>query len=927
MADGPKTAGGREGGRRSRADGAGGREGARGSREDGAELPKTYDPAATEERWYRTWDARGYFRAVPDPSRRPYTIMMPLPNVTGELHMGHALNNGVQDCLIRWSRMRGHNALYQPGMDHAGIAVHVVMDRRLAKEGLTRFSLGRERFLEETWKWREEIGQAILGQMRRLLLSCDWKRTIFTMDPGYSRAVAECFIRLYNKGFIYKGKRMINWCPKDQTSISDLEVEYVEEQSTLYYVRYPGAGGDDGVVIATQRPETILADVAVAVHPGDERYKKLVGTQVVVPIVNRPVPVIADRRVERGFGTGAVKITPGHDLLDYEIGVDHKLPVLIAFDPHGRMTMGGPRYEGLDRMEARQAAVDDLRSAGLLVREEPYTTNIGRCDRCKTTIEPYISDQWFCRMKALAAPAIGAVRDGRVRFHPGRWTKFFLDWMDQIRDWNISRQLWWGHQIPMWHCECGEMIAGIERPKSCPKCGGTELTRDPDVLDTWFSSALWPMATLGWPDETADLEYFYPTNTLATARDIIFLWVARMIMFGLELRHEIPFTDVYINPTVLNIEGRRMSKSLGTGMDPLLLIDRYGADSLRFALLNRCTGEQDLRFSEKMVEDTRNFANKIWNAARLARLHLEGHDVPAGRPRGARTLPNRWILDRFARAASDVTAALEAYEFHTACHRLYEFIWSEFCDWYLEMAKVDLERAAEQPAAETRHVLGWVLGQTMALLHPVMPAITEEIWQALPHEGETVMRAPWPEPPDAWRDAAAETAMAEVMEIAGAVRGIRAELGLATQPVDASLHVADGDRERVDRLRPYLAHLVRLDPDRLPVRGLDEHGAFGISSPYGRGRIEIHVEAPELRAKARERFEKQLTLLERDLAGVTRRLEDPAFVQKAPAEVVAADRARAQGLVERRGTLRRYLADLAPPSRPAPPGSGGVRPR
>jgi valyl-tRNA synthetase len=879
-----------------------------------AELPKTYDPAATEKHWYETWDGRGYFRAVPDPSRTPYAIMMPLPNVTGELHMGHALNNSVQDCLTRWNRMRGRNALYQPGTDHASIAVHVVMDRRLAQRGLTRFQLGRERFLEETWKWREQIGQTILGQMRRLLLSCDWQRTTFTMDPGYSRAVAECFIRLFNTGLIYKGKRMINWCIKDQTSIADLEVEHVQEESTLYYVRYPGADGGEGIVIATQRPETILADVAVAVHPEDDRYRRLVGTKVIVPIVNRAVPVIADRRVEREFGTGAVKITPGHDLLDNEIGADHNLPVLIAFDPHGRITdLGGPRYQGLDRMEARRVAVDDLRSAGVLVREEPYVTNIGRCDRCKTTIEPYISDQWFCRMKDLAAPAVRAVRDGRVRFHPERWTKFFLDWMEQIRDWNIGRQLWWGHQVPVWHCACGEMIASIERPTTCPKCGGEALTQDPDILDTWFSSALWPMATLGWPEETADLKYFYPTSTLVTARDIIFLWVARMVMFGLEFRDEVPFHDVYINPTVLNIEGRRMSKSLGTGLDPLVLIDQFGADSLRFALINRCTGEQDLRFSEKMVEDTRSFANKIWNAARLARLHLEGHAAPAGRPGDVGTLPNRWILGRFARAAADTTAALEAFEFHVACRRLYEFIWSEFCDWYLEMAKVDLEPRDGGSAAETRHVLGWVLSQTMALLHPIMPAITEEIWQALPHDGETVMRAPWPEAPRVWLDnAAADAAMAEVMEIAGAIRGLRAELGLGTQPVDVSLHFGPGDRGRIDGVRPYLAHLVRLDPNRVPVRGFEEHGRFGISAPCGRGRIEIHVEAPELRAKARERFEKQLASLERDLAGVMRRLDDPAFTQKAPAEVVAADRARAEGLVERRETLRRYVADLGP---------------
>jgi valyl-tRNA synthetase len=775
--------------------------------------------------------------------------------------------------------------------------------------------------------------------MRRLLLSCDWARTTFTMDPGYSRAVAECFIRLFRKGLIYKGKRMINWCPKDQTSISDLEVEHVEEQTVLYYVRYPGADGSQGIVIATQRPETILADVAVAVHPDDPRYRSLVGKRVIVPIVNREVPVIADRRVERNFGTGAVKITPGHDPLDYEIGVDHGLPTLIAFDQHGRMgDLGGPRYRGLDRMEARRAAVDDLRSAGVLVREEPYVTNVGRCDRCKTTIEPYISDQWFCRMKDLAAPAIRAVRDGHVRFHPERWTKFFLDWMEQIRDWNISRQLWWGHQIPVWYCSCGEMIASIERPASCPKCGGVDdmlagaalaraagpgsagrtFTQDPDILDTWFSSALWPMATLGWPDETDDLRYFYPTNTLATARDIIFLWVARMIMFGLEFRGEVPFSDVYINPTVLNIEGRRMSKSLGTGLDPLDLIERYGADSLRFALINRCTGEQDLRFSEKMVEDTRNFANKIWNAARLVRLHLERHDVPAGRPRDVRTLPNRWILGRFARAAADVTAALETFEFSAGCRRLYEFIWNEFCDWYLEMAKVDLQMAGngqskpvEAAAGETRHVMSWVLANTMALLHPVMPAITEEIWQALPHDGETVMRTPWPDAPGEWSDdAAAEGAMGEVMEITTAIRGLRAEMGLGTQPVSVSLHYGSGDRERIERVRPYVGHLAHLEAGRLQLGGLDEHPPFGIPSPCGAGRIEIHVDSNELRGRVRERFQKQLGSIEQELAGVTKRLQDPVFRQKAPAETVEATGARASELSARRNTLRRYVADL-----------------
>ena len=900
------------------------------------DLPKTYDPAETERRWYAVWMERGEFHAVPDPGRRPYVIMMPLPNVTGELHMGHALNNSLQDCLIRWSRMRGFNALWQPGLDHASIAVHVVMERRLAQQGLTRFDLGRERFLEETWKWKEQIGSRILDQLRRLGCSCDWERTTFTMDPRYYASVQECFIRLYRKGLIYKGTRMINWCPKDQTSISDLEVEYVETQGTLYHIRYPGEDGGPGIVVATQRPETILADVAVAVHPEDDRYRRLVGSRVVVPLVNRAVPVIADRRVERGFGTGAVKITPGHDPLDHDIGADHGLPVLICFDTHGRMNdLGGPRYRGLDRFEARSRAVEDLRAAGLLEREEPYTTNVGRCDRCKTVIEPYLSEQWFCRMKDLAAPAIRAVQDGRVRFHPERWTRFYLSWMEQIRDWNISRQLWWGHRIPVWYCACGEVIASIEAPPGCPRCGGRDLTQDPDILDTWFSSALWPFATLGWPEETEDLRYFYPTSTLFTDRSIVFLWVARMIMFGLEFRGDVPFRDVYVHPTVLTLEGRRMSKSLGTGIDPLQLIERYGADSLRFALINRVTGEQDLRFAEKMVEDTRNFANKIWNAARFARMALGEGDagrpapttvpaptsVPAGAP-----LPERWILSRFARTAEAVTGALEHFEFHEACQSLYAFVWNEFCDWYLEMVKEDLRHPnSPEQLASSRATLATVLSQTMVLLHPIMPSLTEEIWQTLPHHGDTIMRAPWPVPapvPDRARwmeqhvDPEAEVRMDDMMGLVRSIRGMRADLGMPpAEPLALTVVAGREHRPMLDEAQRYIALLVRagqftVEPPRSDGTGRDAAGRRGISMAWGTTEIVLPIESPEARTAVRDRVKKQLTALDRDLSRLSERLRSPAFLDKAPAEVVEADRARERELAARRDTLTRYLAGL-----------------
>jgi valyl-tRNA synthetase len=706
---------------------------------------------------------------------------------------------------------------------------------------------------------------------------------------------------------------MINWCPKDQTSLSDLEVEHVETPSTLYYVRYRGEDGGEGVVVATQRPETILADVAVAVHPEDERYRKLIGTRVRVPIVDRVVPVIADRRVERGFGTGAVKITPGHDPLDNEIGADHGLPVLICLDPTGKINeLGGERYRGMDREECRTVFTEDLRAAGALVREEPYVTSIGRCERCKTVIEPYISDQWFCRMRALAAPAIEVVRQGRVRFHPERWTKVYMDWMEQIRDWNISRQLWWGHRIPIWYCGCGEMIASKTAPTACSRCGGSDLTQDPDVLDTWFSSALWPFATLGWPRDTEDLRYFYPTSTLATARDIIFLWVARMIMFGLEFRGEVPFRDVYINPTVLNIEGKRMSKTHGTGLDPLVLVDRYGADSLRFALINRCTGEQDLRFSEKMVEDTRNFANKIWNAARFVRMNLgEAAGPPALPAKRALGLADRWILSRFAQRAAAVTHALDTFEFHDVCHHLYDFIWSEFCDWYLEMAKQDLREApAPGHLAVTRAVLSWTLAETMKLLHPVMPSLTEEVWQALPHEGRTIMRAPWPSELAGWIDLEAEAEMTTVMDVIRAVRGMRADLGIAAgDAIPVDLVAPAQQRPALEAAARYIAPLSRARTVRVHSDGATRPRG-GFSSLSGAVEIRLGVESGEAAQPMRIRLRKQLATVARDLASLDGRLQSTTFLERAPAEVVAADRSRRAELAEKRAALERYLQGL-----------------
>ncbi|HED04218.1 MAG TPA: valine--tRNA ligase [Candidatus Fraserbacteria bacterium] len=879
-------------------------------------LPKTYQPQQREAHWYAYWEQNGYFHSQVDPAKQPFTVALPLPNVTGELHIGHASTFSLQDLLIRWRRMQGKSALWQPGTDHAGIATQNVVERQLAREGLTREQLGREAFVERVWQWKAQYGEIIVGQLKRMGFSCDWERFTFTLDPAYAEAVGQAFIRLYREGYIYRGKYLVNWCPRCQTSISDLEVQHEESDGQLWYVRYQGAEGGPGVVIATTRPETIPADVAVAVHPDDPRYTDLVGQKVLLPLTDRPVPLIADSRVDPEFGTGALKITPGHDPLDYQIGQDHGLPTPVILDKTGQMTPESGKYAGLDRFAARQVIGEELQALGLIEKVEPYRTSLGHCDRCHTVIEPRISEQWFCRMSELARPALAAIRAGRVRYHAPRWGRISAEWLEGIHDWCISRQLWWGHQIPIWYCACGELIPSQARPPSCPRCGGQELHQDPDVLDTWFSSALWPFATLGWPRETPELDYFYPTDVLVTDRGILFLWVARMIIFGLHFRGELPFSDVYVSPTVLTLEGQRMSKSLGTGLDPLEMIEGrdYGADAVRFALVSRCSqAQQDLRFGEKMIEDVRNFNTKIWNAARFVLLNLEGFDHQAPQPAApALSLADRWILSRYTRLVQTVTGKLESFEFDGAARQLYDFIWGDYCDWYLEMAKIALAQPQidQERRAAVQHTLWSVLEGTLRLLHPIMPFITEEIWQRLPHSGPSIMIAPWPSSEAHKLDPAAEEQLGLLQELVGAVRTIRSQFHLAP-------------RQRIPVLilsqQPQIAAL--LDAQGQTFRGLTHADRLQVGAelqrpPQAARRVTSHAELfVPLEGlidldQERQRLRRELHLAQGALDGAERRLDDARFLAKAPPAIVAKERAKKEEFLVRVERLRENLALL-----------------
>ena len=858
------------------------------------ELAKTYEPQEVEDRIYRFWEEGGYFHAEAHPDKKPYTIVMPPPNITGQLHMGHALDETLQDILIRWRRMQGYEALWVPGTDHASIATEAKIVEAMAKEGLTKEDLGREGFLERAWAWKETYAGRIEQQLKKLGSSCDWER--FTLDEGCSKAVREVFVRLYEKGLIYRGERIINWCPHCKTSISDAEVEFEEKDAFFYHLRYPIEGTGEYLELATTRPETMLGDTAVAVHPDDERYKALVGKNVILPLVNKAIPVVADTYVEMDFGTGVVKITPAHDPNDFEVGLRHGLPVITVTTEDGHMNELAGKYAGMTLMNCRKAVVKDLEDGGYLVKTEPLRHNVGSCYRCRTVIEPRVSQQWFVKMKPLAEPAIEAVRSGRTKFVPERFDKVYYNWMENIRDWCISRQLWWGHRIPAWYCpDCGEIVVSREDPAACPKCGCTALKQDEDTLDTWFSSALWPFSTLGWPDKTPELAYFYPTSTLVTGYDIIFFWVARMIFSGVEHMGEAPFDTVLIHGLIRDAQGRKMSKSLGNGVDPLEVIAQYGADALRFMLATGNSPGNDMRFTTEKVESSRNFANKLWNAARFILMNLGDGDIEPGLP-DTLTLEDKWILSKFNSLARAVTDNLEKFELGLAVQKLYDFIWDQFCDWYIELCKARLQG---EKAADARRVLVFVMTRTLSLLHPFMPFVTEEIWQSLPHEGEALIRAPWPVYDEALAFPAEEKEMERVMDAIRAIRNRRAEMNVPpSRKAEVYVETAFADTFRTGA--PFIQRLASASAVRVG-ESFEVPGAVKIVTADAT--IQIPMDELVDRAAELARLSKERESVQKQLDGAQARLNNPAFTSKAPEAVVATARENAERLAEKLALL------------------------
>ena len=744
------------------------------------DLPKTYDPKLVESAIYDMWMENDCFKAEPDPDKKPYSIVMPPPNVTGQLHMGHALDSTLQDILTRYKRMEGYSALWLPGTDHAGIATQIKVEEELrVKEGKTRYDLGREKFLERVWAWKEKYGSRIVEQQRKLGVSCDWSRSRFTMDEGCSRAVREAFCEMYDKGLIYKGSRIINWCPHCLTALSDAEVEYVDKPGHLWYIRYPLSDGSGDIVVATTRPETMMGDTGVAVNPNDEKFQHLIGKTCILPIMDREIPIVGDEYCEIGFGTGAVKMTPAHDPNDFEVGLRHNLDVIRVIADNGTINENGGKYNGMDRYECRKALVKDLEEQGYLVKTEPYSHNVGTCYRCHNDVEPLISAQWFVKMKPLAEEAIRVVKDGTIKFVPERFSKTYLNWMENVHDWCISRQLWWGHQIPAWYCdECGHINVSREDPTKCEKCGCTHLTRDEDVLDTWFSSGLWPFSTLGWPDlDSEDLKYWYPTTDMVTGYDIIFFWVARMVVSGMEQMKKEPFKTVFIHGLVRDDKGRKMSKSLGNGIDPLEMAEKYGADALRFNLITGNSPGNDMRFYVEKCEAMRNFANKIWNASRYVLMNLTVEET--GLPDAADLeIEDKWALTKLNTLIKEVTENMDAYELGVASAKVYDFIWDTYCDWYIELTKARLYGENEKSKLAAQKVLVYVLDQFLRLLHPFMPFITEEIWQAIPHEGKFLMLADWPKYDESLNFGAEAAHMESVMNAIRSIRNRRAEMNV-----------------------------------------------------------------------------------------------------------------------------------------------------
>ncbi len=865
------------------------------------ELAKVYDPKSVEDRTYAFWQDGNFFHAKVDPEKEPYTIVIPPPNITGQLHMGHALDETLQDVLIRWRRMQGYSALWLPGTDHASIATEAKIVAAMEEEGLTKEDLGREKFLERAWAWKEKYGGRIVEQLKKLGSSCDWERERFTLDEGCSKAVREVFCRLYEKGLIYRGERIINWCPHCHTSISDIEVEYEDKAGHFWHVRYPIVGMEGQYIeIATTRPETMLGDTAVAVNPEDERYRDLVGKMLLLPLVNKEIPLIADPYVEQEFGTGCVKITPAHDPNDYEVGLRHDLPIINIMNEDGTINEKGGKYAGMDRYAARKAIVADLEAQGYLVRIEDYSHNVGCCQRCGTTVEPLVSKQWFVRMEPLAKPAIEAVKTGETKFVPERFDKTYFHWMENIKDWCISRQLWWGHRIPAWYCQdCGEIIVAREDPHSCPKCGSRKLEQDPDTLDTWFSSALWPFSTLGWPEDTPELRYFYPTDTLVTGYDIIFFWVARMIFSGCEQMGKTPFDTVLIHGLVRDAQGRKMSKSLGNGIDPLEIIDQYGADTLRFALATGNSPGNDMRFSDEKVKASRNFANKIWNASRFILMNLDESITEAKLPDRLET-EDKWVVSLYNTLVREVTDNLERFELGIAVQKLYDFIWDILCDWYIELCKTRLQVGGET-AKNAQKVLVCVMGNTLKLLHPFMPFITEEIWQSLPHAGEgpSIMVANWPSFDEALSFPQEEADFQKVMDVIKAVRNRRAEMNVPPAK-KAKVCIETAEPEVFRAGAPFLERLASASAVEVGAK-FDLPGAVQVVTPAAKALIPMDELIDKEKELARLQKEKEKCLS--DIAFVEKKLKNEAFVAKAPAQVVEAERKKIE-------VSRQHLAKL-----------------
>ncbi len=886
-------------------------------------LDKTYEPGKVESKWYAFWEKNGYFTADNTSTKPRFSIVIPPPNVTGSLHMGHALQHTLHDILVRWKRMSGCNTLWLPGTDHASIAVHYVLDKQLQARQTNRFELGRDRFLEIAWEWKRSSGGTILNQMRRMGVSCDWTRERFTMDQGLSRAVVEVFVRLYREGLIYRGEYIVNWCPRCKTAISDLEVVYRPTRGKLWHIKYPIMGKDGHVTVATTRPETMLGDTAVAVHPDDERYRDLVGKKVMLPVMNREIPVIADAFVDREFGTGVVKVTPAHDPNDYEAALRHDLPRVTVIDENGKMTPQAGAYAGMDRFECRRELVEHLGALGLLDKVEEHEHNVGQCDRCSTVVEPKISLQWYLKVDTLAKPAIEAVENGTVRFVPDMFKKRYFEWMYNIHDWCISRQLWWGHRIPAWYCDkCGEIIVDTTTPSACTKCGGN-LREETDILDTWFSSALWPFSTLGWPEKTRDLEVFYPTDVLITGPDIIFFWVARMIMMGLKFMGDVPFRQVHINGIVRDASKKKMSKTLGNVIEPLQLLDEYGADAVRFTLSSMAVPGTDIPFSTDRMKGYSAFANKIWNAARFVLMNLrdgdtapthESVDVIVSRGRERMPLEDRWILHRLNQISGEIAESLDKFRFHEASSLIYQFFWHEFCDWYIELVKPALSdtRLADEARAPRIQVILHVLDTALRLLHPFMPFITEEIWQSLPHDGESIMVRDYPRLSPLREDSEAFGNFQELMDLIGSLRAARAEMDIEPKKILAAVFAVREPRalgliqSNLDKVR-MLARVGEVEFEealpggRILLKGVWKSGEFGLDL---QGAVDYRIE--------RERLGKERARIKVDIDKIAKKIGSPDFISRAPEDVVEENKARHAELLQRLERVDSTLAKLPP---------------